>query len=72
MSVLELKPWLVVEFPHFVGVRHRNGPWTNVYLDGGFEIPIEKLGLRVELTNDAIVFSPPPEPSNPTPSTEGE
>lgn len=58
-EVIELKPWESVDFEHFTGVRHRNGPWTHIFLrKSGLEINLEKLGLRVELHDDAIVFLP--------------
>lgn len=56
-QVVEFKPWVTVGFKHFVGIRHRNGPWTNVFLnESGFEIDLQKLGLRVELSDGGIEF----------------
>lgn len=57
--VRELYPWATVDFPHFVGIRHRNGAWTRVVLKpSGFEIDLEGLGLRVELHANGIEFLP--------------
>jgi hypothetical protein len=56
-KVIELKPWLAIEFEHFVGVRHLNGPWTHVFLKpSGFEIDFEVLGFKVELHANGIEF----------------
>lgn len=63
MNVIELKPWQAVDFPHFVGVRHRNGTWTHVLLKPtGQEIDFEKLGVRVELHDNGIEWLPKEEP----------
>lgn len=59
-NVVELKPWQAVDFEHFSGVRHVNGEWTHIFLrKSGFEIPVEQLGLRVELHANGIEFLPP-------------
>jgi hypothetical protein len=56
-KVIDLSPWLAVEFKHFVGVRHLNGPWTHIFLKpSGFEINFEAMGFQVELHEDGIQF----------------
>lgn len=53
--VLALKPWEVIDFPHFVGVRHRNGPWSTVLLKPtGKAIDFEAMGVRVKLHDNGI------------------
>lgn len=56
-EVLELRPWMAVEFPHFIGVRHLNGRWTHLILKtpGAPVLDLEALGLtHIELHANGI------------------
>lgn len=59
-EILELKPWVTVAFPHFIGVRHVNGPWATVWFgnkrnpERPHKLDLEKLGLKVELHANGI------------------
>lgn len=56
-----LKPWVCVDFPYFVGVRHLNSEeWARIFLKpSGFEVDLEALGLRVRLHGNGIEFLGP-------------
>ncbi|WP_163998669.1 hypothetical protein [Pyxidicoccus caerfyrddinensis] len=59
-QVSALEPWQVVEFEHFVGVRHANGAWTHVILKPtGETLDVEAAGKRVQLHGNGIEFLPP-------------
>lgn len=59
-NLVELTPWQVVEFPHFIGVRHVNGPWVKVNVLSHnpavppVELDVEALGLKVKLHANGI------------------
>ncbi|RKI09812.1 hypothetical protein D7Y15_23220 [Corallococcus sp. AB030] len=65
-GVATLKPWETVDFPHFVGVRHRSGAWSTVILKpSGQEIDVASLGgRRVVLHGNGIEFLPPLPPGD--------
>ncbi|NNB91289.1 hypothetical protein [Corallococcus exiguus] len=66
-GVATLEPWETVDFPHFVGVRHRSGAWSTIILKPtGQEIYVASLGgRRVVLHGNGIEFL------NPLPSSGG-
>ncbi|NRD67497.1 hypothetical protein HRD49_37745 [Corallococcus exiguus] len=68
-GVATLSPWETVDFPHFVGVRHRNGEWSTVILKpSGQEIDVASLGgRRVVLHGNGIEFLDPLPPSGARP-----
>lgn len=52
---LDSRAWEAVDFPHFVGVRPRNGDWTHIFLKPtGQEIDIEATGKTVILHDNGI------------------
>ncbi|NOK32319.1 hypothetical protein HMI49_03770 [Corallococcus exercitus] len=65
-GVATLRPWETVDFPHFVGVRHRGGEWSTIILKPtGQEIDVASLGgRRVVLHCNGIEFLDPPPSSS--------
>ena len=58
-QVSALEPWQVVDFEHFVGVRHANGAWTHIILKPtGETLDVEAAGKRVQLHGNGIEFLP--------------
>lgn len=54
-NVEPLKPWEVVTFVWGSGIRHRNGEWSTLVLNGtGQEINVT--GMRVILHENGIEF----------------
>lgn len=57
-----LKPYVCVDFPHFVGVRHVNSErWSTIILKPtAQEIDVSSLGCDVRLHGNGIEFVPRP------------
>lgn len=55
-----MEPWEVVDFPYFVGVRHRGSSrWSTILLKPtGQEIDVASLGADVVLHSNGIEFVP--------------